>query len=659
MGRQTEKELALVGPMGGVNTRVGSTKLKPGEYAMIRNAELVSDLGIWSLRKGTDFIGESTLGAGAIRGGVRWYRGATPTAETVYGHTTKLYKNPETPSEIGAGYTTGKEWYFTSYSDYLYCTNGTDAVQRWDGTTMKAAGFPAPGSTPTVAVGAAGVLTGAYSYKVTLVYDSDASHESSASTATATINPAAQKGELTVIPTGGTGCTSRRIYRTKAGGSLYYFLATISDNTTTVYSDNSADAALGANQAPTDNGVPPTGQFIIVHRGRCYLARSVANRTRIFVSASASTERNPAGTLTVHGAGIEIFPADHYIDIGDDNAAITGLAVWGDALVVFKETEIYLVIAGNSASDFDVKNTGNAIGCIAPRSIVNMGLDDGIFFVGRTETTPSVYQFAGGEAKCVTDAIEPTLRANLIGLGSSYSVQPAGGKYRGQYLLSYAYVSTPLYEIAKFDTRTKRWTWDRAATLKPSCWIPYVGAGDLGEMYFGHATHGHVCKWASGGSDVDVTNTANQTEPQLYFETEWMDLGDPHTVKQMKWIYLTAEANSLATITIERRYNFKTSGTNSGASAKSMAATFTGSQLYILRVECEQQDATTEVESGVYVKLCITIDVTPALATVNEEGGAWPGHEVGTHIHTTFAAVRIHDIVLHYIDLPPSAHDQT
>ena len=46
--------------------------------------------------------------------------------------------------------------------------------------------------------------------------------------------------------TGGTAslATSRKIYRTKAGGATYYLLTTIADNSTTIYTDNTADVSL-------------------------------------------------------------------------------------------------------------------------------------------------------------------------------------------------------------------------------------------------------------------------------------------------------------------------------------------------------------------------------------------------------------------------------
>lgn len=57
---------------------------------------------------------------------------------------------------------------------------------------------------------------------------------------------------LTAIPVGGSLVTARKIYRTAANGTDFKLLATIANNTGTTYTDNVADADLGAG-APTAN----------------------------------------------------------------------------------------------------------------------------------------------------------------------------------------------------------------------------------------------------------------------------------------------------------------------------------------------------------------------------------------------------------------------
>lgn len=62
----------------------------------------------------------------------------------------------------------------------------------------------------------------------------------------------ANQVSLTAISVGPSGTTQRKIYRTIAGGAQLKLLTTIADNTTTTYTDSSADAALGANVPTSD-----------------------------------------------------------------------------------------------------------------------------------------------------------------------------------------------------------------------------------------------------------------------------------------------------------------------------------------------------------------------------------------------------------------------
>lgn len=67
---------------------------------------------------------------------------------------------------------------------------------------------------------------------------------------------------LTGIAVGPSAVTAREVYRTAAGGSQLKLLTTIADNTTTIFTDNLADASLGANAPVSDTSglTQPTGQ---------------------------------------------------------------------------------------------------------------------------------------------------------------------------------------------------------------------------------------------------------------------------------------------------------------------------------------------------------------------------------------------------------------
>ena len=158
------------------------------------------------------------------------------------------------------GFEANKKWSCYTYADNVIMVNGFDSNQIYDFTAVRDMGLTAPSSAPSVGVGAAGSLTGDYYYRVSFVYKGS---ESNASTASSKVSPASQKVNLTNIPIGGSGCTQRKLYRTKAGGLVYYELATINDNTTTTYEDNDVDDLLSWKIAPTNNTPPPTAKFVI------------------------------------------------------------------------------------------------------------------------------------------------------------------------------------------------------------------------------------------------------------------------------------------------------------------------------------------------------------------------------------------------------------
>lgn len=105
----------------------------------------------------------------------------------------------------------------------------------------------APGSAPIIVASSVTGSMGAgnYSYKVTFV---GLSGETVASVASSTVNPSPSTSmALSNIPIGSVAVTARKLYRTAAGGSVYFLLATISDNTTTSYIDSAADASITSN----------------------------------------------------------------------------------------------------------------------------------------------------------------------------------------------------------------------------------------------------------------------------------------------------------------------------------------------------------------------------------------------------------------------------
>lgn len=112
------------------------------------------------------------------------------------------------------------------------------------------ANAPTLPTAPTLAAGAAGSPNGTYKAQVTFVNGGG----ETVGGAEATVSVTSQHISWTAIATGPTGTTSRKLYRTAAGGATgsEKFLAAIADNTTTTYDDNVADGALGATISATN-----------------------------------------------------------------------------------------------------------------------------------------------------------------------------------------------------------------------------------------------------------------------------------------------------------------------------------------------------------------------------------------------------------------------
>jgi hypothetical protein len=126
----------------------------------------------------------------------------------------------------------------------------------------------------------------------------------------------ANRVQLSAIQLGASAVTSRKIYRTAAGGGALKLLTTIADNATTTYLDALADAALGAGPAGSDlSGLPqPPGQV------------TPGSTTLIVAGAGAF---RPAGGWAVIGNGQQVI---RYT--GTTANALTGIPSSGPGAVV-------------------------------------------------------------------------------------------------------------------------------------------------------------------------------------------------------------------------------------------------------------------------------------------------------------------------------------
>lgn len=154
--------------------------------------------------------------------------------------------------------------------------------------------LPVPDA-PTLALispaAAGNVDDGAHDYVVTFV--SAAGETTPSGPGVGTVVAKGTNGKIVVtLPLGPTGTTARKIYRSIAAGHSPLYLATVSDNTTTTYTDNIADASIGVIPGAVTVALPGTPVAGNVEDGDHDYAVT-------FVTASGETLPSAVVVLTV------------------------------------------------------------------------------------------------------------------------------------------------------------------------------------------------------------------------------------------------------------------------------------------------------------------------------------------------------------------------
>lgn len=157
------------------------------------------------------------------------------------------------------------------------------------------------------------------------------------------------------IPVGSASIVRRDLYRTRAGGAEWLFLATINDNVTTSYEDTIPDASLGVEIPPSlgeailDNSPPPSGGICAVWRRTAFVAGDPLNPNLLYYSRFDLPEA---------------FPVRNALEFDE---RITGMFSTYLGLVVVTDTAYWRIIGDNP--DFTVDKVINGFGGVGPRGV--------------------------------------------------------------------------------------------------------------------------------------------------------------------------------------------------------------------------------------------------------------------------------------------------
>ena len=262
-----------------------------------------------------------------------------------------------------------------------------------DNTLRRLSAIPPLGS-PDLSAGAATGLTGAYRVKVSFGVKNDDGTllmETPLSPQSASVTLANTKLTISNIPIStSTDINCRRIYRTAAGGTVFFHAYDIDDNFTTTMTEALDDDSLSRLPEDPDLGNPagaiPGERLtnIVSWKSRLWAvpARFDLRDHVIFTAADqhyAWPEEND-------------FPA---YPAGEDLFGVTGMLPRRDSLGILKRNRL-LKIVGSSEADFEMIVVVEQQGCIAQESCVVIR-DEGYWLAA-----DGVYKWSDEGVVCIT-----------------------------------------------------------------------------------------------------------------------------------------------------------------------------------------------------------------------------------------------------------------
>lgn len=136
-GQVSEAQATYRDPVFGVNLRVAEQDLVEGQARLMQNCVLD---GGTRMREGNTRTTTGSLGVFRIRGGHMFYYGGTALSKkrlVAYDDTVSVIADNGTETKLLETLTSDKDTFFTTWpiTDEVYTCNGSDALQKYDGTT--------------------------------------------------------------------------------------------------------------------------------------------------------------------------------------------------------------------------------------------------------------------------------------------------------------------------------------------------------------------------------------------------------------------------------------------------------------------------------------------------------------------------------------------
>lgn len=503
----------------GENKLVSNTQIKDNEIADCMDIQLVEDGKIQCPRDGQTYYGSSS---GSRVTGLFPYYKSDGTKELLRVAGTNLQKYVgTTPTNVtgGTSYTTGLNMNGVVAYDKLYLENGTDNLTYYDGSQVQAfVERSAPTINSVTRTGTTGTYT--YSYKLTVVTANGETPPSAAVSQVANVSELNSSTYMTVAWSAVTGAIGYNVYGNKDG--RWYFMAYVEGNGTTSYVDNGADIPNEFFTPPEGNSTGgQIGTYIAMYKDSLFISGDPSNPSRLYYSGGGDKLED----FTIGGGG-------GFIDVSkNDGQAITGMIVFKDSLLVFKERSIYQ-FSFTSAGLPQVSQVNPGVGCVAPRSIV--AVENDVFFASEF----GIYT-VGNEAGFSFDVLRTNElsakeRARYQQIDPAYiqNIAAVYAKVQNKNLVIFSYTtsgSTTNSKALIYDR--ERLSWYPWSNINANCWAVYKGTDGVNHVLYGDDSSGYVKEALTGSDDFGSAISANFTLKSNSFK-------ETNTYKVLKYIDL-------------------------------------------------------------------------------------------------------------------------
>lgn len=472
----------------GLNTNVSNTQIRKDEMSLATDIQIIEDGKIQCPRDGQAYYG-STSGSRVT--GLHSFYKSDGTKKLIRTSATKLqeYNGSGWDDVSGYTYTTTLDTNFVTAYDRAYIVNGTDPLTYYDGSTITSFSSISAPSAPTVTrTGSAGTYT--FSYKITAI---SATGETEASTAgTTTLNQATldDTSYMNLSWSAVTNAIGYSIYGRKDG--QWSFIAYNEGNGSVTYVDKGVITPSEYFPAPEANSTDgPTGKYITVYKDSLFIAGDPTAPSRLYYSAGGAQIND----FTIANGG-------GFIDISrNDGQSITGLVVYRNSLIVFKDRSIYQFQFTTEGLPSLVQ-INPRIGCVSSRSIV--AVENDVLFLSHI----GIYAL-GNEAgfafdvlrtnelssriRTIIKAIEPTKLSRV----SALYVNDSSKK-----LVIFSYTPSGMTtnsEAVVWDR--ERLGWYKWTNINANSWTEWVDSSDDTHFLYGDDSSGYVKEILSGTSD--------------------------------------------------------------------------------------------------------------------------------------------------------------